>query len=64
MRMTVKYTVAERDGINVFTEYEDCTLFDRKSYEAAVEKAGVTLEFTEGGPNGRGLFTGVRREVA
>lgn len=56
--MTVRYTVAESSGIREFTEHEYFSLFSRADYESAFAEAGLELRYTEGGPNGRGLFTG------
>lgn len=60
IRMTVRYTVADANGISDFTENEVYSLFPRRAYEDAFAKAGIRLSYTEGGPNGRGLFTGTR----
>nr|AXL06035.1 class I SAM-dependent methyltransferase [uncultured bacterium] len=61
-RMTVRYTVAEPTGIREFTEYENLALFTEEEYAAAFTDAGCTVEYRPGGPNGRGLFIGVRSE--
>ncbi|MER6154404.1 class I SAM-dependent methyltransferase [Streptomyces sp. NPDC001868] len=59
-RMTVRYTVADSaTGISEFTSYEILSLFDSATYEAAFRGAGLTVEYLQGGPNGRGLFVGV-----
>jgi SAM-dependent methyltransferase len=59
-RMTVRYTVADSArGISEFTSYEMLSLFAAAEYEAAFRGAGLTVEYLEGGPNGRGLFVGV-----
>ncbi|WP_433872582.1 class I SAM-dependent DNA methyltransferase [Saccharopolyspora sp. CA-218241] len=60
-RMTVRYTVADAGGITDFTETELVTLFTQEEYEAAFERAGCAVEHLPGGPNGRGLFVGMRR---
>ncbi|WP_306318238.1 MULTISPECIES: trans-aconitate 2-methyltransferase [unclassified Streptomyces] len=59
-RMTVRYTVADGDGIHEFTEYETYSLFPHDAYTTAFRRAGAAVEFLEGGPNGRGLFVGRR----
>ncbi|WP_233617807.1 class I SAM-dependent DNA methyltransferase [Actinomadura sp. WAC 06369] len=59
-RMTVRYTVAEPTGIREFTEYETLALFEEREYAAAFTDAGCAVEYLPGGPNGRGLFIGVR----
>ncbi|ONI92330.1 SAM-dependent methyltransferase [Saccharothrix sp. ALI-22-I] len=59
-RMTVRYTVAESTGIRDFTEQEILSLFTEDEYLAAFEQAGIRAEHLPGGPNGRGLFLGVR----
>ncbi|MGW0845454.1 class I SAM-dependent methyltransferase [Streptomyces sp. NPDC002787] len=59
-RMTVRYTVADSaTGISEFTSHEILSLFGADEYEAAFRGAGLTVEYLEGGPNGRGLFVGV-----
>ncbi|ONK09331.1 class I SAM-dependent methyltransferase [Streptomyces sp. MP131-18] len=59
-RMTVRYTVANAQGIRDFTETEIHSLFSREEYLAGFARAGVEAEFQEGGPNGRGMFIGTR----
>ncbi|OEU85647.1 SAM-dependent methyltransferase [Streptomyces abyssalis] len=59
-RMTVRYTVADRSGIREFTEHEILSLFSEEEYKAAFAEAGCPVEYHPGGPNGRGLFVGVR----
>lgn len=57
----VHYLVAEpgRD-IEHLSESHLITLFERSAYEQAFVRAGLDVEFQEGGPSGRGLFIGVR----
>ncbi|MGW7102403.1 class I SAM-dependent methyltransferase [Streptomyces sp. NPDC054838] len=60
-RIDVHYLVAEpgRD-ITHLSETHLITLFERSAYERAFERAGLDVEFREGGPSGRGLFIGLR----
>ncbi|MDY7086195.1 MAG: class I SAM-dependent methyltransferase [Actinomycetota bacterium] len=58
-RMTIRYTVADAGGIEDFTECEVHRLFTRDEYQRAFTAAGLTVEYREGGPTGRGLFVGV-----
>ncbi|MFE3765588.1 class I SAM-dependent methyltransferase [Streptomyces sp. NPDC059104] len=60
-RIDVHYLIAEpgRD-ITHLSESHRITLFTRAAYELAFTRAGLAVEFQEGGPSGRGLFTGVR----
>ncbi|MGI5467492.1 class I SAM-dependent methyltransferase [Streptomyces sp. CA-132043] len=60
-RMTVRYTVAEPGGIRDFTETEVHSLFTLDEYLSGFAAAGIEAQYTEGGPNGRGLFVGVRK---
>ncbi|MDT0270822.1 class I SAM-dependent methyltransferase [Streptomyces sp. DSM 44915] len=60
-RMTVRYTVADRAGIRDFTSVETLSLFTEEQYTDAFAAAGCSVEYQPGGPNGRGLFVGVRR---
>jgi SAM-dependent methyltransferase len=57
----VHYLVAEpgRD-IEHLCESHLITLFERSAYERAFQRAGLDVEFQQGGPSGRGLFLGVR----
>lgn len=59
-RMTVRYTVAEPDGIRDFTEFEVYSLFTRDEYLAAFDRAGLKADYSAGKPNGRGLFIATR----
>lgn len=57
----VHYLIAEpgRD-IAHLSETHLITLFTREAYEQAFVRAGLVVEFQEGGPSGRGLFIGTR----
>ncbi|OLF17180.1 class I SAM-dependent DNA methyltransferase [Actinophytocola xanthii] len=55
-RMTIRYTVADAEGIEDFTECEVHSLFTRDQYLTAFDDAGLRAEYREGGPSGRGLF--------
>ncbi|MCK1798563.1 class I SAM-dependent methyltransferase [Streptomyces sp. XM4193] len=57
-RMTVRYTVADSEGIRDFTEYETYSLFTEEEYRLAFREAGCEVEFRPGWPNLRGLFVG------
>ncbi|MCP3804653.1 class I SAM-dependent methyltransferase [Allokutzneria sp. A3M-2-11 16] len=60
-RIEVHYVVATAErGIRHFSEVHEITLFERPEYERAFVRAGLRVEFLEGGPSGRGLFVGVR----
>ncbi|MCK9874172.1 methyltransferase domain-containing protein [Nocardiopsis dassonvillei] len=58
--MEVHYTVANSGGIAHFTDRHHLTLFTRKAYEAAFERAGCSVEYVreEGFP--LGLLVGRR----
>jgi hypothetical protein len=58
--MTIHYTVADADGIEDFAECEVHRLFSRQEYLDAFAAAGLTAEYHEGGPTGRGLFVAPR----
>ncbi|NRQ31660.1 class I SAM-dependent methyltransferase [Nonomuraea sp. NN258] len=59
--MDAHYVVASADsGVRHFTVNHANTLFPRKVYEAAFERAGLEVDHLEGGLSGRGLFRGVR----
>lgn len=58
-RMTIRYTVADAEGIEDFTETEIHRLFRCKEYLDAFDRAGLRAEYLEGGPSGRGLFVAV-----
>ncbi len=55
------YMVASRDGIRTFTEPHRLTLFNPDDYRNAFRKAGLFVEFEEGGFAGRGLYIGYSR---
>lgn len=57
-QMTVRYTVADTDGIRDFTEYETYSLFTEDEYLEAFRAVGCEMEFLPGWPNLRGLFVG------
>ncbi|MDT0615953.1 class I SAM-dependent DNA methyltransferase [Streptomyces lancefieldiae] len=59
-RMTVRFTVADATGIREFTEHETLSLFGEHEYAAAFADLGCAMTYRPGGPNGRGLFVGVR----
>ncbi|WP_433259961.1 class I SAM-dependent methyltransferase [Actinosynnema sp. CS-041913] len=61
-RVDVLYAVADPgNGIEHFVENFQMTLFDRAGYEKAFTRAGLSVEYLEGGFFGRGLFVGVAR---
>jgi ubiquinone/menaquinone biosynthesis C-methylase UbiE len=58
--INVHYVVADREsGIQHFTDVHEMTLFTRKQYEAAFERAGCTVEYVKDKRFGCGLFVGV-----
>nr|WP_232835412.1 class I SAM-dependent methyltransferase [Actinocorallia populi] len=60
-RMEVNYVVAEREsGLRHFTDTHVMSLFDRERYQAAFERAGLTVEYVPYEHVGPGLFVGVR----
>ncbi|MGW7022505.1 class I SAM-dependent DNA methyltransferase [Streptomyces decoyicus] len=60
-RMTVRYTVADPVGIREFTETEVHSLFTQDEYVTAFASAEVEARYIADGPNGRGLFVGIRK---
>ncbi|MFG2600653.1 class I SAM-dependent methyltransferase [Streptomyces sp. NPDC048462] len=60
-RIDVHYLIAEPgQDIAHLSETHLITLFTREAYELAFVRAGLAVEFQEGGPSGRGLFIGGR----
>ncbi|WP_338673612.1 class I SAM-dependent methyltransferase [Streptomyces sp. SCSIO 30461] len=60
-RIDVHYLIAEPgQDITHLSETHLITLFTRDAYERAFARAGLAVEFQEGGPSGRGLFIGTR----
>lgn len=57
------YMVASRDGIRTFTEPHRLTLFTPDEYTKAFERAGLFVQYEEGGFSGRGLYVGYSRAV-
>ncbi|WP_327084664.1 activator-dependent family glycosyltransferase [Nocardiopsis sp. EMB25] len=61
-RIEVHYLVAAPGtGVSHHEETHRITLFPREQYEHAFARAGLSAEFTPGGPSGRGLFVAVHR---
>ncbi|GLW09410.1 methyltransferase type 11 [Microtetraspora sp. NBRC 13810] len=61
--MEVHYLVADREsGIQHFSDTHILSLFDRRQYESAFEKAGCAVEFLAPGESGSGpgLFVGTK----
>jgi len=57
--MEVHYVVAEAARpVRHFTVTHVNTLFTREQYEKAFAEAKLEVDYIEGGPSGRGLFTG------
>lgn len=57
--MEVHYVIAEPErGAHHLVEHHRITLFPRAAYETAFTGAGLSVEYLEGGPSGRGLFVG------
>lgn len=57
--MEVHYLVADAEsGVQYFTNAIVNTLFTQEQYEAALIKAGCTVEYVGDGPSGRGRFIG------
>lgn len=54
------YLVATHDGIEYFTELHELSLFTREQYIAAMESAGLSVEFDDAALMGRGVYIGVR----
>jgi SAM-dependent methyltransferase len=55
------FLVADEDGIRHFTDTQVLHFFPRETYLDAFAKAGLDVEYIEGGPSGRGLYVGVKR---
>lgn len=60
VRIHLRYTIAEPDGIREFDETEVLRLYSREEYLDAFARAGLEAHHLEGPPNGRGLLIGVR----
>jgi SAM-dependent methyltransferase len=56
--MEFTYLVTTADGSETFTELHVMGLFEPGEYVAALEAAGLSAEFVEPGPLGRGLAVG------
>ncbi|MGP3912311.1 class I SAM-dependent DNA methyltransferase [Nonomuraea sp. 10N515B] len=55
--MQAHYLVADAgSGVRHFTVTHVNTLFTRERYLSAFERAGLSADYLEGGPSGRGLF--------
>ncbi|MCX6408234.1 MAG: class I SAM-dependent methyltransferase [Propionibacteriales bacterium] len=58
-RLDIHWLVAEPStGVRHETEQYEITLFDRQEYQDSFGRAGLDVEYLEGGPSGRGLFVG------
>ncbi|MDJ1136882.1 class I SAM-dependent methyltransferase [Streptomyces iconiensis] len=55
-----QFLVADADGIRHFTDTQVLSLFSVETYLAAMRDTGLTAEFMEGGPSGRGLYVGAK----
>ncbi len=56
-RVRVHYVVAgAEEGLRHVTEDLRITLFTKEEYLGAFERAGLSVDYVEGGPSGRGLF--------
>jgi len=53
-----EYLISTHDGIERASEVHRLGLFSRDEYLVAFEKAGLAVEFLEGGLMGRGLYVG------
>jgi SAM-dependent methyltransferase len=60
-RVTVHFAVSDpAAGLNHVTEEYLVSLFGQQEYEDAFCRAGCSVEYVPGGPNGRGWFVGIR----
>ncbi|MEO3977651.1 class I SAM-dependent methyltransferase [Streptomyces sp. CAU 1734] len=60
-RVTVHYAVSDPGaGLSHATDEYMVSLFGQDQYEAAFCRAGCSVEYVAGGPNGRGWFVGMR----
>ncbi|MCP2167706.1 class I SAM-dependent methyltransferase [Goodfellowiella coeruleoviolacea] len=60
VRMTIRFVVADRTGIDGFTETEVVSLFTEDDYHRAFQRAGLVGEYLPGWVNGTGLFVAQR----
>ncbi|MFI6517031.1 class I SAM-dependent methyltransferase [Spirillospora sp. NPDC050679] len=59
-RVEVRYVVADPgSGVRSFAESHLISLFTRRQYETAFDRAGFRTRYVEGVQSGRGLFVGV-----
>lgn len=60
VRLTIRFVVADADGIDEFTEVEVVSLFTEADYRRAFDLAGLTAEYLPGWSSGTGLFVAQR----
>ncbi|WHT23341.1 methyltransferase domain-containing protein [Crossiella sp. CA-258035] len=54
------FLVADEDGIRHFTDTQVLHFFPRELYLDAFTRAGLTVDYLDGGPSGRGLYVGIK----
>jgi SAM-dependent methyltransferase len=60
VRLTIRFVVADADGIDEFTEIEVVSLFTEADYRRAFDLAGLAAEYLPGWRSGTGLFVAQR----